>query len=70
MEPGFKATDTSRAGGFLFCRFQSFGPTPYFYWVGVRSRGEVLDVAEFYFPDGEQQSRLLTGLLAAVERKR
>jgi hypothetical protein len=69
MATGFKASDTAQAGGFLFCRFQSFGPTPYFYWVGVRSRGDELDVAEFYFPTQAQQDKLLPGLLAAVEGK-
>jgi hypothetical protein len=69
MVPGFKASDTAQAGGFLFSHFQSFGPTPYFYWVGVRSRGDELDVAEFYFPSEAQQAKLLPGLLAAVEGK-
>lgn len=69
MENGFKAADTVKAGAFEFCRFKSFGPTPYYYWVGVRSRGDEIDLAEFYFPTEEQQTRLLPGLLAAVERK-
>jgi hypothetical protein len=37
--------------------------------VGVRSRGDELDVAEFYFPTQAQQDKLLPGLLAAVEGK-
>jgi hypothetical protein len=69
LENGFKATDTVKAGAFEFCRFKSFGPTPYFYWVGVRSRGDGIDLAEFYFPNEDQQTRLLPGLLAAVERR-
>jgi hypothetical protein len=69
LESGFKATDTVKAGAFEFCRFRSFGPTPYFYWVGVRSRGDEIDLAEFYFPDEDQQAKLLPGLLAAVERR-
>jgi len=69
LESGFKVSDTASAGGFLFCRFQSFGPTPYYYWIGVRSRGDELDVAEFYFPTEDQQGKLLPGMLAAVERK-
>ncbi len=69
MESGFKVSDTASAGEFLFCRFQSFGPTPYYYWIGVRSRGVKLDVAEFYFPNEDQQGKLLAGMLAAVERK-
>lgn len=69
LEPGFKVSDTSRAGDFLFCRFQSFGPAPYYYWIGVRSRDDEVDVAEFYFPNGDQQDKLLPAMLAAVERK-
>lgn len=69
LQAGFKTSDTAQAGEFLFCRFQSFGPTPYFYWVGVRSRGGDVDVAEFYFPGARQQEDLLPGMLAAVERK-
>jgi hypothetical protein len=69
MVTGFKASDTAQAGGYLFCRFQSFGPTPYYYWVGVRGRDGELDVAEFYFPTGAEQAKLLPGLLAAVEGK-
>lgn len=69
MAPGFKASDTARAGDFLFCRFQSFGPTPYYYWVGVRSRGDEVDLAEFYFPTETQQAKLLPALLAAVGGK-
>lgn len=69
LESGFKSADTVKAGAFEFCRFKSFGPTPYFYWVGVRSRGDEIDVAEFYFPNEDQQAKLLPGLLAAVERK-
>jgi hypothetical protein len=69
MVPGFKASDTAQAGGYLFCHFQSFGPTPYYYWVGVRSRDDGLDVAEFYFPTEAEQAKLLPGLLAAVEGK-
>ncbi len=69
LKDGFKATDTSKAGDFQFARFQSFGPTPYFYWVGVRSRGGELDLAEFYFPTEAEQTLLLPNLLAAVEGK-
>jgi hypothetical protein len=69
MVPGFKAADTAQAGGFLFSHFQSFGPTPYYYWVGVRSRDDELDVAEFYFPSEAEQAKLLPGLLAAVGGK-
>jgi hypothetical protein len=69
LESGFKVSDTASAGEFLFCRFQSFGPTPYYYWIGVRSRGGEVDVAEFYFPNEDQQGKLLPGMLAAVERK-
>lgn len=67
MAPGFKASDTAQAGGYLFCHFQSFGPTPYYYWVGVRGRDDELEVAEFYFPNEAEQAKLLPGLLAAVE---
>jgi len=69
LESGFKVSDTASAGEFLFCRFQSFGPTPYYYWIGVQSRGGEVDVAEFYFPTEDQQGKLLPGMLAAVERK-
>jgi hypothetical protein len=69
LKDGFKTVDTLNAGAFHFSRFKSFGPTPYFYWVGVRSRGDEIDLAEFYFPNEDQQTKLLPGLLAAVERK-
>lgn len=69
LKDGFKAADTVEAGAFHFCRFKSFGPTPYYYWVGVRSRGDEIDLAEFYFPNEDQQTKLLPGLLASVERK-
>lgn len=69
LKEGFKAADTLAVGAFRFCRFQSFGPTPYYYWVGVRARGDELDLAEFYFPDEKQQARLLPELLASVEKK-
>lgn len=69
LKNGFKTADTLDAGAFHFSRFKSFGPTPYFYWVGVRSRGDEIDLAEFYFPTEDQQTKLLPGLLAAVERK-
>lgn len=66
---GFKAADTAKAGAFDFCSFKSFGPKPYYYWVGVRSLGRKIELAEFYFPDEGQQAKLLPGLLASVERK-
>lgn len=69
LKDGFKQVSTQEAGTFRFCRFQSYGPKPYFYWVGVRARGDELDLAEFYFPDEDQQNRLLPDLLAAVEKK-
>jgi hypothetical protein len=69
LADGFKSVDTSAIGAFRLCRFQSYGPTPYFYWVAVRSRGDEIDLAEFYFPDADQQKELLPGILAAVERK-
>jgi hypothetical protein len=50
LKDGFKTAETREVGAFRFCRFQSFGPTPYFYWVGIRSRQDEIDVAEFYFP--------------------
>jgi hypothetical protein len=69
LKDGFKTADTLAAGAFQFTRFKSFGPTPYYYWVGVRSRGDEIHLAEFYFPNEEQQAKLLPGALAAVERK-
>jgi hypothetical protein len=69
LKDGFKTVDTLAVGKYQFSRFKSFGPAPYFYWVGVRSRGDEVQVAEFYFPTEDQQTRLLPGLLAAVERK-
>jgi len=69
LKDGFKAVEEREAGAFRLCRFQSYGPSPYFYWVGVRSRGSEIDIAEFYFPDADQQDALLPGILAAVERK-
>lgn len=66
LKDGFKQADTLKAGDFQFARFQSFGPTPYFYWVGVRSRGDELDLAEFYFPTEAEQTHLLANLLATV----
>jgi hypothetical protein len=69
LKDGFKSADTLAAGAFQFTRFRSFGPTPYFYWVGVRSRGDEIQMAEFFFPNEEQQTKLLPGALAAVERK-
>lgn len=69
LKDGFKTADTLAVGAYQFSRFKSFGPTPYFYWVGVRSRGDEVQVAEFYFPNEDQQTKLLPGLLVAVERK-
>ena len=69
LKDGFKTADTLAVGKYQFSRFKSFGPTPYFYWVGVRSRGDEVQVAEFYFPNEAQQTLLLPGLVAAVERK-
>jgi hypothetical protein len=69
LENGFKSADTLKSGAFEFCKFKSFGPTPYYYWVGVRSRGDEIQLAEFYFPTEGEQSKLLPGLLAAVERR-
>ncbi len=69
LRDGFKSADTSAVGAYRFCKFQSYGPTPYFYWVGVRATGDNLELAEFYFPNPDQQNKLLPGILAAVERK-
>ena len=69
LKDGFKTADTLVIGKYQFSRFKSFGPTPYFYWVGVRSRGDEIQVAEFYFPNEDQQTKLLPGLIASVERK-
>jgi Domain of unknown function (DUF4349) len=69
LKEGFKIADTLKAGEYQFARFQSFGPTPYFYWVGVRSRGDEIDLAEFYFPTEAEQTQLLPDVLAAVEGK-
>jgi hypothetical protein len=69
LKDGYKVTVTLRAGDYQFCSFQSFGPRPYFYWVGVRARGNVLDLAEIYFPDEGEQAKLLPAILAEVERK-
>lgn len=69
LKDGFKSVETREAGGFSLCRFQSYGPAPYYYWVGVRSRGGEIDLAEFYFPNEDQQTALLPGILASVERR-
>jgi hypothetical protein len=68
LKDGFKTAETREVGAFRFCRFQSFGPTPYFYWVGIRSRQDEIDVAEFYFPTEAEQTQLLPALMAAVEK--
>lgn len=68
LKDGYKVTMTLQAGAFHFCSFQSYGPKPYYYMVGVRARGDVLDLAEIYFPDEAEQVKLLPAILAEVER--
>lgn len=67
LQGGYKSVDTSEAGGFRFCRFRSRGPTPYYYWVGVRARGDDLDLVEIYFPTEELQDTQLASVLACVQ---
>jgi Domain of unknown function (DUF4349) len=67
LKEGYKTADTLIAGDFQFAHFKSFGPEPYFYWVGVRSVGDEIKIAEFYFPNEMEQTQLLPSLLAAVE---
>jgi hypothetical protein len=68
LQGAYKAVDTSEAGGFRFCRFRAQGPAPYFYWVGVRARGDDLDLVEIYFPTEEMQNRQIEAVLASVKQ--
>ncbi len=68
LKDGFKAADTLDVGGFRFCKFQSFGATPYFYWVGVDPQDHYLNIVELYFPTEAQQTQHLAAILAAVKK--
>jgi len=68
LRANYKEADTSQTGEFLFNRFKSHGPNPYFYWVGVRAKGKRLDLIEFYFPSEALQTKELEAVLASVRK--
>jgi Domain of unknown function (DUF4349) len=68
LKQGFKAVDTLESGGYRFCKFQSYGATPYFYWVGVNPDGDKLRLVELYFPNEAQQTQHLPAILASVQK--
>jgi hypothetical protein len=68
LKDGFKAVDTLQSGDFRFCKFQSYGASPYFYWVGVNPKARNLQIVELYFPTEAQQNQHLTAILAAVQK--
>lgn len=71
LAPQFKSADASdslKAGDFLFTRFVSHGPRVHEYWVGVSGKGSCVRVVELYFPDTLQREKHSAAFLAAVKK--
>jgi len=64
----YKTAETQTIGEFKVLRLVDQGDVAYRYLIGVRARGDRLDVVEVYFPSAEQEKRYGEAIKAAVER--
>jgi hypothetical protein len=66
LGPEFASSEVLTEGSFLLLRLVDSGDPAYRYLVGVRARGDDLDLIEVYFPAAEQEERYQKAVFDAI----